>query len=92
MSIIEYRDLTDKNRSIRTVLAEGMGAFGRQCKLIHKTEGYEPAGSCCRHTKEAWGAISTNFDGTTYGQWYKTEPEARAHFERVTTPIVEQRA
>lgn len=88
----EYRDLTDADRAVRTVLATGIGAFNRPYRLIHTTAGYGLAGSCARHTGEAWGVIATNRDGTTSGQWYKTEAEARAHFERVTTPITEQRA
>ena len=89
---IEYQDLTEENRSMRTVLAEGQGAFGRPYVLVHKTSGYECAGSCARYTDESWGAIGTDFNGTMFGQWYKIEQDARAHFDRVTTPTVEQRA
>lgn len=89
--IKEYRDLTDTERSVRTVHARATGAFGREYTLVHKTAGYECAGSCARYTEELWGAIGRNFDGTTTGQWYLTEAEARAHFDRVTTPITEQR-
>lgn len=89
----EYRDLTDADKSIKTIHATAMGAFKARYNLIHKTAGYEPAGSCARYTEEYWGAIGTSArDGTTFGQWYKTEAEAREHFERVTTPIIEQRA
>lgn len=85
----EYKDIKDDEFSKRTILASGMGSFNRNYDLVHKTAGYECAGSCARYTNESWGAIATNRDGTTSGQWYKTETEAREHFERVTTPIVE---
>lgn len=85
---MEYRDLTAANRSIRTIIS-GAPGFRAHWQLIHKTAGYECAGSCARLTSESWGAIAQSEDGTTYGQWYKTESEAREHFERVTTPIVE---
>ena len=87
----EYRDIHPSNMSVKTTHAEASGAFGAVYRLVHKTAGYECAGSCARYTDAAWGAIATSaMDGTMFGQWYKTEAEARTHFDRVTTPIVEQ--
>lgn len=73
----------------RTILGTAIGAFNRPYALIHKTAGYECAGSGTRYRDEAWGAIATNRDGSTSGQWYRTEKEDREHFERMTTPIIE---
>lgn len=82
--------MTNEVGSIQTVHATAAG-FRATWTLVHKTAGYEVAGSGTRHTNEGWGAIATSKQtGATYGQWYKTESEAREHFERVTTPIVEQ--
>lgn len=88
--IKEYGTVAPADWSVRTVLASAPGAFGSLYELTHKTEGYEPAGSCARYTKELYGCLFTGRH-TNGGQWYKTQSEARAHFERVTTPIVEQR-
>lgn len=89
MKIIkEYSQLTAADRSIRTIIAGAPGSRAHW-QLIHKTAGYECAGSCARYTGEAWGAIAKSNSGTTYGQWYKTEAEAREHFDRVSTPIIE---
>ncbi|MDE2020167.1 MAG: hypothetical protein KGJ13_07530 [Patescibacteria group bacterium] len=90
--IAEYGTVADENMSRRTVLKTGKGAFDRPFELLHKTEGYEPAGSCLRYTKEAYGAISYNRDGTRGGQWFLTLAEAETAFNRWTTPVVEQKA
>ena len=88
----EYGSIPDSELSKRTVLAEGKGAFNRAFELVHKTEGYEIAGSCLRLTSEAWGSLSYDRNGTTHGQWFKTREEARARFEQFTTPIIEVKA
>ena len=88
----EYGTFPENELSKRTVLATGKGAFGRLFELIHKSEGYECAGSCARLTSEAWGSLSYGRSGTTHGQWFKTLQEAKACFEQYTTPIVEVRA
>ena len=56
--VIEYGTFPESELSKRTVLATGTGAFGRVFELVHKSEGYECAGSCARLTGEAWGSIS----------------------------------
>ena len=78
-----------KTQSVRTTLATAMGAFNRPYALVHKTSGEELAGGGTREIGEAWGAVGTNKDDTTSGQWYKSESEARQHFNRVTCPIIE---
>jgi hypothetical protein len=73
----------------QTVLATAPGAFGSTWRLIHRMPGQWLAGSCTIPVDEAWGSIVTLRSGTFSGQWYKTEAEARTHFERHTTPITE---
>lgn len=85
----EYGSVPDSELSVRTVLAKATGAFKRPYELIHKTAGYEIAGSCLRLTGEAWGSLSYDRNGTTHGQWFKTLAEARAQFEQFTTPVIE---
>lgn len=80
----EYGELTSADHSIRTTLASGIGKYGSKWSLVHRTAGYECAGSCARYTKECWSVDYERRDGITGGQSYKTEAEARAHFERVT--------
>lgn len=88
--IKEYKDLTEENRSKITILASARGAFNRLHTLSHHTEGYEPAGSCARFTKEKW-TVKYPFDGAIHGQAFKTEKEAREYFETYTKPIIEVR-
>ena len=83
----EYGTFPESELSKRTILDTGAGAFGRLFELVHKTAGYECAGSCARLTSEAWGSISYDRSGTTHGQWFKTLDEAKARFEQFTTPI-----
>lgn len=86
----EYRNLKPEDMAVRTELAKAPGAFKSTYRVIYQTIGYERAGSCARYCAvETWGCTGEGRNGTTFGQWYKTEAEARAHFERVTTPICE---
>jgi hypothetical protein len=78
--IIECRDAYKYPRSVKTTLATGKNKFGSELRLIHKTEGVEPAGAAMRMTKEAYGAIFTERSGTTGGQWFLTLEEATALF------------
>lgn len=82
------KPLIDSELSKREVLAHGKGAFNRAFELVHKTAGYEIAGSGLRLTREAWGSLSYDRDGTSRGQWYGNLADAKARFEQFTTPIV----
>ena len=84
----EYGTFPDSELSKFTVLKKATGAFSRPYELVHKTEGYEPAGSCARFTKEAWGSLSYDRNGTCHGFWFKTLEEAEQVFERFTKPII----
>ena len=88
--IIEYGDVQDGGMATSTILAEGMGAFGMSRTLVHSTAGYECAGSMARLTGEKWGCLFVSRDGNRGGNWYTNEAQAREHFLRMTTPIVEQ--
>lgn len=84
--MIEYRNVPAGAMAKRTVLACGLSARHRVTyELIYSTAGYECAGSCARETNEKWGAIFTDSNGTTGGQWFKTESEARARFAQVVS-------
>ncbi len=87
----EYGTYTETEASKRTVLKQSKPHFNRVQKLVHKTEGFEPAGSCARFTKEAYGVLC-DFQGATYGQWFKSLPEAEAYFEKHTKEYVNQPA
>lgn len=84
--------IPEKRMSQRTVLTIGKGAFGRTYELVHKTVGYEVAGSGLRITGEAWGSLSYDRNGTTHGKWFKTLAEAQENFLRLTTAIIEIKA
>ena len=75
-------------KSVKTTLQEGRGAFGMVRKLIHRTAGMQCAGSGETMVAEAYGSIGICRDGTTCGQWFKTEPEAMEHYLSMVTPIV----
>lgn len=84
---IEYGNpLAAAHSSTRTVLASAPSSrlAAVTVRYLHKTSGYEIAGSAMRWTKEAYGAIATLPDGTTHGRWYLTAAEARARFEQLT--------
>lgn len=71
--------------SKRTVLDTGRNDYtGATVTLVHRTEGYEPAGSLCRDATEAWGAMYEMRDGTCGGTWYNNEADARARFAKMT--------
>jgi hypothetical protein len=68
----------------------GYGAFGRKFALVHVLPGIVPAGAGTRHQKECYAVLSFDRDGIRrIATQYKTVDEARAHFERYTTPIFE---
>ena len=73
----------------QTILDTAPGLFGATWRLIHRTAGLQMAGSGMTPVGEAWGAIVTRPSGDIGGQWYKAEVDARAHFVRFTTPIIE---
>lgn len=78
--VVEYgSDLETNNRSVRTVLNEGKTKQGRLLQFIHKTAGYEPAGSCARLTNKSYGVI-WYVDGVMFGQWHKTMDAATRDF------------
>lgn len=66
--------------SKRTILAEGKTKFSRPSFLMHKSAGQEVAGAGVRETREAYGAIFTEANGTDHGQWFKTLREAVLKF------------
>lgn len=71
-----------------TLLAEGAGAFNRRILLAHVPDCEEIAGSGTRQIKECYRVISM-VCGVRHSQAYRTLDEAKAVFERFTTPIVE---
>ena len=75
-------------RSNETLIAKGFGAFKRPMFLAHVAEGIEVAGAGTRHQHECYRVISIDRDGTRHGRAFKTLEEAKADFERWTTPIV----
>jgi hypothetical protein len=53
-------------------------------QLKARTAGYAIAGSMMRWDSDAFGVIwEDSRQGTTHGQWFKTENEARAHFDKM---------
>ena len=84
-TIAEYSDpRVSANRSVRSVLASApsrnpSGIYG-PVRLVHKSAGWECAGSMARLTSEAWGAVFDYTNGSSGGQWFLTEAEARARF------------
>ncbi len=78
--VVEYSEVTDQNRSIPTMLKQ-VEYQGRTYSLIHRTSGYEPAGSMARWTNEIW-SVTALYDGTPHGRRFKTEAEARDLFDR----------
>ena len=65
--------------SKRTILKEGKAKHhGAPIQLVHKTAGYEIAGSGTRETSEAWGVL---FPEARSGQWYKLQSVAEKDFD-----------
>jgi len=87
-SPINYGQIGDAPRSNRTVLSEKWSPKIRtDVRLVHATEGYEPAGAMARWTDEFW-AIHYMVDGAINGRRYRTLPEAEQHFDRLTRIVV----
>lgn len=81
---VEYGSpLYAANRSQATVLREGISKLGHPVKLVRRTAGYEPAGSCARYIK---ASISVDIDvnGTRHGKRYAAYIDARNEFSRIT--------
>lgn len=80
--IAEYGSITadqyGKKITLQTATKER-----REYRLIHRTAGYQIAGSCARLDKEAWGVLF-EFDGAEHGRWFKTLPEASDLFAKWT--------
>ena len=79
---VEYSQVNEGNSSIRTFIA-GNDGYGRQFSLVHVSEGYEPAGSAARHTRECYRSCY-NIGGVRGSKAFDTEAEARSHFEKAS--------
>ncbi len=81
--IKEYRDLTDADRSVVTVLSTrnvvNDYSQTREWILRHHTAGFECAGSCARSTPEKWSVTSVS-NGSTFGNSFLNESDARTVF------------
>jgi len=75
-------------RKNETVIAKAFGSWQRPYFLAHVAAGEEIAGSGTRYQHECYRVISLDRDGTRHGRAYATLDEAKADFERCTTPIV----
>ncbi len=77
--IKEYRDLTDADRSVVTVLATrnvvNDYSQTREWILRHHTAGFECAGSCARSTVEKWTVTSFS-NGSRFGNSFLNESDA----------------
>lgn len=72
-------------RAARSILKTGVStATGAQLSLVHRTAGWEIAGSWYRTGNEAWGCMYEMRDGTTGGTWFKSLDEASARFHKFT--------
>ena len=76
----------------RVLLDTGTGAFGAVRELWHVERGWHVAGSGVRfQARDSWLSTARGPGGTKWGQHFATEEEAREHFNRYTTPVVEVR-
>ncbi len=73
----EYSLIKDAPRSIETIVERKEGAHGREYRLTHRTQGWEPAGSMVRLREHDGWAVLFTLDDSTHGQWFRTETEAR---------------
>ena len=76
--IKEYGQVGKDEYSVRTTL-DTIGPDDKRFTLIHGTEGYEPAGSCARHTTEYW-AIEQYIDGNLHGRKFSDRDRAMAEW------------
>lgn len=87
--IAEYGDVEIKDFSVRTVL-ESKAVGTRVYSLVHKTKGWEPAGSCARMVREAWGVLF-DFENASHGQWFLDATQAKILFSKWTEKALEAR-
>jgi hypothetical protein len=85
--LCEYNDCDARLLGVVTMLARGEAVnchgIRKPMQLDHVTRGYQIAGSCLRwQDREVWRVRVWQNDGTTHGQAFKTELEARALFDR----------
>jgi len=81
--IAEYRDVQEQMVRMAK-LDEKHGPYGRIYRLHHCPVGWYPAGSMARYQEhETWLFRCILADGTTTGQHYRTEIEARQRFARI---------
>ena len=84
MRISEYGDLKDAPRSVESILTRKSSARGIKYRLVHRTAGWECAGSMARlREREGWGVLFT-LDGDRHGRWFHTEQEARDMLDKWT--------
>lgn len=87
--IAEYRDVRANSwpTASYTMLAEyqdNRPSVRSMVQLKARTAGYALAGSMMRLDGDAFGVIwEDRYHGTTHGQWFKTEAEARARFDKM---------
>jgi hypothetical protein len=73
----------------RTLLDTAPGTFGMPWELWHIGAGWHVAGSGVRwQERDTYLVTRRRPNGTTWGQHYGTEREAREYFDTYTTPVV----
>lgn len=87
--IAEYKDVEIKDFSVRTVLSSKT-IGNRTYNLVHRTKGWECAGSCVRMACEAYGVLF-EFENATHGQWFLDIDEAQDTFSKWTERAEEDR-
>lgn len=88
-NIKECGSVADAEKSIRTTLSsapatgENKHHYQSPVRLVHKTAGYEIAGSAMRLTDESYGVLYM-WQNAGHGQWFKTLAEAQRNFSKLT--------
>lgn len=83
--MIEYYELDKPDAppaSVRNVLETAPSKDSSDViKLVHRSAGWQCAGSAATLVNEAWGALYEAKSGSRGGQWFKTFDEAKARFD-----------
>ncbi len=87
--IKECGQVRESEKSARTLLAEKAATgershfFQSPVRLVHKTAGYEIAGSAMRLTTDSYGVLYA-MHNAGQGRWFKNLEEAQSYFNQIT--------
>lgn len=81
---VEYGDIKANHLPVSTyTILYQRTKNGREYKLVHRSAGYEPAGSAARYTNKCW-SVDFWLDNARHGRRFTVRDKADEYFDRMS--------